>query len=146
MAVTAKITVFWDLVSHSSVDKYQDFGETYCLYLLGNLRMEAAGSSKILVCIFQITWCHIPESNKYSSNSDIQNRSMKRNNISYMLYLYCRQCTPPIQHTPQNSELCQNQNLILLVSANWHCIKTKDILEVNLPNILILLQDLKKMD
>jgi hypothetical protein len=70
---------------------------------------------------------------------------MKRN-ISYMLYLYCRQCTPHIQHTSQNSDFCQNQNLILLVSTNLHCIKTKDILEVNVPNILILLRDFKKMD
>jgi hypothetical protein len=54
MAVTVKIAVFWDLVPHSSVDKYQDFGETCCLHLLGNLRMEAAGSSKILVCNFKL--------------------------------------------------------------------------------------------
>jgi hypothetical protein len=70
---------------------------------------------------------------------------MKRH-ISYMLYLYCRQRTPHIQYLSQNSELCQNQNPILLVSTNLNYIKTKDILEVNLPNILNLLQDLKEIN
>jgi hypothetical protein len=57
---------------------------------------------------------------------------MKRNDTSFMLYLYCRQCTPNIQQISQNSEACQNQNLASLASINLYYIQTKDILEVKL--------------
>jgi hypothetical protein len=48
------VNAFWDVMPCNLVGMYRHFCGTYCPYLI-TLRMEAAGSSKILVPTYQIT-------------------------------------------------------------------------------------------
>jgi hypothetical protein len=59
------ITNFWDLMPCNFVDRYQCFGErTASIFREKSehiLMMEAAGSSKMLACIYHTAQGHIPK-------------------------------------------------------------------------------------
>jgi hypothetical protein len=66
-----KITVFRDVMPYSLVDYDQCFDKIYCLHLQDGravLKMEAAGSSEMLVMIYQTTGHHIPEDSNFLSH------------------------------------------------------------------------------
>jgi hypothetical protein len=54
--VSIKIMVFWGVILWSFRDRYQHFGRICC----STLKMEAEGSSKMLVSAYQIILCNIP--------------------------------------------------------------------------------------
>lgn len=67
-SVAPKINFFKDVMLRSPVDIYQHFRGTCSLYFHGRrashfstLKMEAAGSSEALLCIYQSILHHAPE-------------------------------------------------------------------------------------
>jgi hypothetical protein len=58
-----KITIIRNVMPCNLVDKYQYFGESYCIHLEGSctLKMNAAESSETLVSTYQTTRFHIQE-------------------------------------------------------------------------------------
>jgi hypothetical protein len=70
MAVTMKITIFWDVMPYRLVDHYWHFRGTYASSFRvedsSALKMEAAHSSKMPVTVYQSTWHQIPEDSNLS--------------------------------------------------------------------------------
>jgi hypothetical protein len=62
--------VFWDMMPWSEADRYQHFGETYCVYLqdkkTSNLKMEATDSYEMFISINQTTHPHFPQDHNLS--------------------------------------------------------------------------------
>jgi hypothetical protein len=66
MAVTIKITTFWDVTQYSLVDRYRHFGRTFsllfpCRGVFCAVKIEAVRSSKMSVAICQTTRRQISE-------------------------------------------------------------------------------------
>jgi hypothetical protein len=57
MAVSIKITTFWDMKPCNLIASFQELNRTYCMIL----KKEAADSAELLVAFHQSTWSHIPE-------------------------------------------------------------------------------------
>jgi hypothetical protein len=69
MAVSTKMAVFWVVVLCNLVEVYQRIRGPCCLlHHQGNLMMEAASTSEMLVSFYHTTWCYNPEDSHLLSN------------------------------------------------------------------------------
>jgi hypothetical protein len=61
MALTMKISIFWNVTQYSLVHCYQCLRGTYCFLHFSALKMETEDSSEMLQIIYQNSQHRIPE-------------------------------------------------------------------------------------
>ena len=66
------------MTSCTLVDTYPNFGQNRDLHLQHSsaLKMNAGGSSEMLVCIYQLTQCHIPNHNVHRHSQSTKTRTL----------------------------------------------------------------------
>lgn len=66
------------MTSCTLVDMYPNFGQNSCLHLQDSsaLKMSAGGSSEMLVPIYQLTQCHIPNHNVHIHSQSIKTHTL----------------------------------------------------------------------
>jgi len=66
------------MTSCNLADICPNFGQNNCLHLQHSsaLKMNAGGSSEMLVCIYQLTQCHIPNHNVHRHSESIKTRTL----------------------------------------------------------------------